>query len=82
MTPSVTERTAGVNGIDLHLAEAGPVDGPPVVLLHGFPDSWKLWRHQVDALAAAGYAGARPRPARLRPEDRPGRRSRPTSSAR
>jgi pimeloyl-ACP methyl ester carboxylesterase len=50
----VTERTVATNGIDLHLAEAGPDGGPPVVLLHGFPDSWKLWRHQLDALAAAG----------------------------
>ena len=53
--PPVAERTVAVNGIDLHLAEAGPSDGPPVVLLHGFPDSWRLWRHQVDALAAAGH---------------------------
>ena len=52
---SVTERTVPVNGIDLHLAEAGPESGPPVVLLHGFPDSWKLWRHQVAALADAGH---------------------------
>lgn len=52
--PPVTQRTLPVNGIDLHLAEAGPRDGPPVVLLHGFPDSWKLWRHQVEALATAG----------------------------
>ena len=53
--PAVTERTVAVNGVDLHLAEAGPPDGPPVVLLHGFPDSWLLWRHQVGALAAAGH---------------------------
>ena len=52
--PAVTERTVAANGIDLHLADAGPEDGPPVVLLHGFPDSWKLWRHQVEALAGAG----------------------------
>ncbi len=30
-------------------------DGPPVVLLHGFPDSGRLWRHQVPALAQAGF---------------------------
>jgi pimeloyl-ACP methyl ester carboxylesterase len=53
--PAVTERTVAVNGVDLHLAEAGPPDGPPVLLLHGFPDSWLLWRHQVGALAAAGH---------------------------
>jgi pimeloyl-ACP methyl ester carboxylesterase len=52
---SVTERAVRANGIDLHLAEAGPPSGAPVVLLHGFPDSWELWRSQVAALAAAGY---------------------------
>jgi pimeloyl-ACP methyl ester carboxylesterase len=52
--PAATERTVAANGIDLHLADAGPEDGPPVVLLHGFPDSWKLWRRQVEALAGAG----------------------------
>jgi pimeloyl-ACP methyl ester carboxylesterase len=54
-TSSVTERAVRANGIDLHLAEAGPASGAPVVLLHGFPDSWELWRSQVAALAAAGY---------------------------
>lgn len=52
--PAATERTVAANGIDLHLADAGPEDGPPVVLLHGFPDSWRLWRHQVETLAGAG----------------------------
>jgi pimeloyl-ACP methyl ester carboxylesterase len=42
-----------VNGIRLHYVEAG--DGPPVVLLHGFPDFWYGWRHQIPALAGAGY---------------------------
>jgi pimeloyl-ACP methyl ester carboxylesterase len=52
---TVTERTVQVNGIDLHLAEAGPGSGPPVVLLHGFPESWRMWRHQLPALAGAGH---------------------------
>ena len=39
----------------LHVVEAGPTDGPAVLLLHGFPDFWFGWRHQVAALAAAGY---------------------------
>ena len=43
------------NGIRLHLALAGPQDGPPVVLLHGFPEFWYGWRHQIEALAAAGF---------------------------
>ncbi|MFE9611405.1 alpha/beta fold hydrolase [Streptomyces sp. NPDC006012] len=40
-------------GIDMHIAEQG--EGPLVLLLHGFPESWYAWRHQIDALAAAGY---------------------------
>jgi dienelactone hydrolase len=51
----VTERRLSANGLELHLAEAGPASGSPVVLLHGFPDSWRLWRHQVQALAGAGH---------------------------
>ncbi len=41
------------NGIRLHVAELG--DGPLVLLLHGFPEFWWTWRHQLVALAAAGY---------------------------
>ena len=39
----------------MHIAEAGPVPGPLVVLLHGFPQSWYSWRHQLTALAEAGF---------------------------
>lgn len=42
------------NGIDLHAVAAGPPDGPLVVLLHGFPEFWYGWRHQIGPLAAAG----------------------------
>jgi pimeloyl-ACP methyl ester carboxylesterase len=49
----VTHRTVATNGIRLHLAECG--SGPAVVLVHGFPESWYSWRHQLPALAAAGY---------------------------
>jgi epoxide hydrolase 4 len=44
---------AEVNGIRLHYVEAG--EGPLVVLLHGFPEFWYSWRHQIPALAEAGY---------------------------
>ena len=44
----------GANGIALHLAAAGPPDGPLVILLHGFPEFWYGWRHQIGPLAAAG----------------------------
>lgn len=43
------------NGVELHVAVAGPADGPPVVLCHGFPELWYSWRHQLTALGDAGY---------------------------
>lgn len=43
------------NGVTLHVAEAGPQDGPLLILLHGFPEYWYGWRHQIGPLAAAGY---------------------------
>jgi pimeloyl-ACP methyl ester carboxylesterase len=43
------------NDITLHVAEAGPDDGPLVILLHGFPEFWFGWRYQIAALANAGY---------------------------
>lgn len=46
-------RTIPVNGIRIHLVEQG--QGPLVLLVHGFPESWYSWRHQLPALAAAGY---------------------------
>src|SRR5579859_6463586 len=42
-----------VNGVGIEYQVTG--QGRPVVLLHGFPDSGRLWRHQVPALAAAGF---------------------------
>ncbi|MGO8921286.1 MAG: alpha/beta fold hydrolase [Stellaceae bacterium] len=46
---------AAADGTTLHLAEAGPADGPLVFLLHGFPEFWYGWRHQLGPLAAAGF---------------------------
>ncbi len=48
-------RTIATNGIHLHGVTAGPETGPLVLLLHGFPEFWYGWRHQIPALAAAGY---------------------------
>src|SRR5947209_18481706 len=48
-------RSALVNGLRLHYVEAGDPAGPLVVLLHGFPGFWYCWRHQIPALAAAGF---------------------------
>jgi pimeloyl-ACP methyl ester carboxylesterase len=42
------------NGIRLHVVEAGPKSGVPVILLHGFPEFWYGWRRQIPALAEAG----------------------------
>ena len=44
-----------MNGIALHVVEAGPPDGPPLILLHGFPEFWWAWRHQIGPFAQAGY---------------------------
>lgn len=43
------------NGITLHVWRAGPDDGPPVVLLHGFPEFWYGWHRQLGSLVDAGY---------------------------
>lgn len=51
----ITHRSVEVNGLSLHLAEAGPADGPVVLLLHGFPECWYSWRHQLTGLAEAGF---------------------------
>ena len=43
------------NGIRLHVTTAGPRGGDPVLLIHGFPETSYEWRHQIPALADAGY---------------------------
>ncbi|MEW5847893.1 MAG: alpha/beta fold hydrolase [Myxococcota bacterium] len=43
------------NGIRMHVAMAGPDDGPVVIMLHGFPDFWYGWRHQMLPLAQRGW---------------------------
>src|SRR5271168_4877148 len=48
-----THRTISANGTRFHIVEAG--DGPLVLMLHGFPQFWWTWRHQLVSLPAAGY---------------------------
>jgi len=48
------------NGINLRVAVAGPEDGQLVIFVHGFPESWYSWRHQIKALSEAGYRVAAP----------------------
>jgi pimeloyl-ACP methyl ester carboxylesterase len=55
MTAPIRSRMAVVNGVSLDVLEAGPVDGPVVILAHGFPESSWSWRHQLPALADAGW---------------------------
>jgi pimeloyl-ACP methyl ester carboxylesterase len=55
---AVTQQRIGTNGIRLQVAGAG--SGPLVVLIHGFPELWYSWRHQLPALAAAGYHAVAP----------------------
>ena len=56
--PEISHRFVETNGIRLHVAEAGA--GPLVVLCHGFPESWYSWRHQLPALAEAGFHAVAP----------------------
>jgi pimeloyl-ACP methyl ester carboxylesterase len=56
--PEVTHRMIETNGIRLHVAEQG--EGPLIILCHGFPECWYSWRHQLPALAKAGYRAVAP----------------------
>src|SRR3974390_2645267 len=53
-----SHRKIETNGVRLHIAEQG--SGPLVVLCHGFPESWYSWRHQLGALAEAGFHAVAP----------------------
>jgi pimeloyl-ACP methyl ester carboxylesterase len=53
MGAELKHRIVPANGIRIHLVEAGT--GPLVLMVHGFPESWYSWRHQLQALADAGY---------------------------
>jgi len=51
----ITDRSVTTDDVELHVLDAGPADGPLVVLAHGFPELSYSWRHQIPALAEAGY---------------------------
>ncbi|BBZ50704.1 epoxide hydrolase [Mycobacterium heidelbergense] len=55
MVPSSTERLVDTNGAQLRVIEAGDRGAPVVILAHGFPELAYSWRHQIPALAEAGY---------------------------
>ncbi|MEF0943100.1 alpha/beta fold hydrolase [Rhizobium sp. BR 362] len=56
--PEVTHRMVETNGIRLHVAEQG--EGLLIILCHGFPECWYSWRHQLGALAKAGFHAVAP----------------------
>jgi pimeloyl-ACP methyl ester carboxylesterase len=60
-----------INGIRMHYVEQGA--GPLVVLCHGFPESWYSWRHQLPALATAGFRAVAPDQREYGQTDRPER---------
>ena len=52
---SIQFGTLSTNGIRLHTAIAGPEEGEPVFLLHGFPDAWFGWEAQIGPIAEVGF---------------------------
>lgn len=67
---AITHRSVDTNGIRMHVAEEGA--GPLIVFLHGFPECWYSWRHQLPALADAGYRAVAPDQRGFGKTDRPG----------
>ncbi|KAF2310947.1 hypothetical protein P3X46_027844 [Hevea brasiliensis] len=57
---AIEHRFLDVNGINMHVAEMGPVNGPVILFIHGFPELWYSWRHQIVALASLGYRAVAP----------------------
>lgn len=55
LEPGWRETKRAIGGLSLHVVEAGEVGRPLIILLHGFPEFWWAWRHQITPLAEAGY---------------------------
>jgi epoxide hydrolase 4 len=51
----VSHTSITTNGVQLHVAQAGPTGGRLLILLHGFPEFWYAWRKHIPALTAAGF---------------------------
>jgi pimeloyl-ACP methyl ester carboxylesterase len=58
MAGEIKHRTIAANGIRMHVAEQG--EGPLVLFCHGWPELWYSWRHQLPAVAAAGFRAVAP----------------------
>ncbi|XP_031277212.1 uncharacterized protein LOC116135640 [Pistacia vera] len=54
----IQHRIVNVNGLNMHVAEKG--EGPLILFIHGFPELWYSWRHQITALASLGYRAMAP----------------------
>lgn len=54
----IKHKTVELNGIKIHIAEKG--EGPIVLFLHGFPELWYSWRHQIQTLSSLGYRAVAP----------------------
>lgn len=57
---SLDSQIVDVGEVKLHVVFAGPENGEPIILVHGFPQFWYLWRHHISMLAEAGYRVAAP----------------------
>jgi len=66
----INQRRVSTNGIELNIAEQG--EGPLVLMLHGFPESWYSWRHQIPAVAGAGFHAVAPHMRGYGKSDKPG----------
>lgn len=55
MEKALRHRMVTTNSIRLHAVEAGPEDGPLLIFLHGFPETWYCWRKQIAPFAEAGF---------------------------
>lgn len=71
VAPSFEHRRHDVGALDLHYVIGGPEDGDLVVLLHGFPQFWYTWRHQLEPLADAGFRVVAPDLRGYNESDRP-----------
>ncbi|KAH0730491.1 hypothetical protein KY290_001497 [Solanum tuberosum] len=58
MEGQVEHKTVAVNGINMHFVEIG--EGPIVLFIHGFPECWYSWRHQMSFMAKQGYRAVAP----------------------
>lgn len=54
----IQHKNVHVNGINMHIAEIG--EGQPILLVHGFPELWYSWRHQLLSLSSLGYRAIAP----------------------